>query len=36
VEREPPFLLWARRFPLFRSLDGDPRFAAILREMDSA
>ena len=35
-EREPPFLLWARHFPLFRSLDGDPRFAAILREMDSA
>jgi Flp pilus assembly protein TadD len=35
-EREPPFILWARHFPQFRSLDADPRFAAILREMDSA
>ena len=35
-EREPPFILWARRFPQFRSLHADPRFAAILHEMDSA
>jgi hypothetical protein len=34
-EREPPFILWARHFPEYRSLRADPRFAAILREMDS-
>jgi serine/threonine-protein kinase len=34
-EREPSFVLWARQFPLYRALHGDPRFAAILREMDS-
>ena len=34
-EREPSFILWARQFPLYRTLHSDPRFAAILREMDS-
>jgi TolB-like protein/tRNA A-37 threonylcarbamoyl transferase component Bud32/Flp pilus assembly protein TadD len=34
-EREPSFILWARYFPQFRTLHSDPRFAAILREMDS-
>jgi serine/threonine-protein kinase len=35
-EREPPFILWARHFPPYRTLHSDPRFAAILREMDSS
>ena len=34
-EREPYFILWARHFPQYRALHSDPRFAAILREMDS-
>ena len=34
-DREPPFILWLRHFPEYRSLRSDPRFAAILREMDS-
>ena len=34
-EREPPFILWARHFPQYRTLHSDPRFVAILREMDS-
>jgi serine/threonine-protein kinase len=34
-EREPPFILWARHFPPYRTLHSDPRFTAILREMDS-
>ena len=34
-EREPSFILWARHFPPYRALHSDPRFAAILREMDS-
>lgn len=34
-EREPPFILWARHFPAYRTLRSDPRFAAILQEMDS-
>ena len=34
-EREPSFILWARHFPQYRTLHSDPRFAAILREMDS-
>ena len=33
-EREPPFILWARHFPPYRTLRSDPRFAAILREMN--
>ena len=33
-EREPPFILWARHFPEYRTLHSDPRFAAILREMN--
>jgi tetratricopeptide (TPR) repeat protein len=33
-EREPPFILWARHFPQYRTLHSDPRFAAILREMN--
>jgi adenylate cyclase len=35
-EREPPFILWARHFPQFRGLRSDPRFAAIVREMDAS
>jgi hypothetical protein len=34
-EREPSFILWGRHFPPYRVLHPDPRFAAILREMDS-
>jgi serine/threonine protein kinase/tetratricopeptide (TPR) repeat protein len=34
-EREPSFIVWARQFPQYRMLHSDPRFAAILREMDS-
>jgi tetratricopeptide (TPR) repeat protein len=34
-DREPSFILWARQFPPYRALHSDPRFAAILREMDS-
>jgi serine/threonine-protein kinase len=33
-EREPPFILHARYFPDYRTLRSDPRFAAILREMN--
>ena len=32
--REPTFILHARHFPEFRSLRSDPRFVAILREMN--
>ena len=35
-QREPPFILWARHFPEFGALRSDPRFGAILRDMDSA
>lgn len=34
-QREPSFILWARHFPRYRTLHSDPRFAAILREMNS-
>jgi TolB-like protein/cytochrome c-type biogenesis protein CcmH/NrfG len=34
-DREPTFILHARYFPEFRGFHADPRFAAILREMDS-
>jgi hypothetical protein len=34
-EREPSFILWARHFPQYRTLHSEPRFAAILREMDA-
>ncbi len=34
-EREPSFILWARHFPQYCALHSDPRFATILREMDS-
>jgi len=34
-DREPTFILHARYFPEFRALHSDPRFAAILSEMDS-
>jgi hypothetical protein len=33
-EREPTFILHARYFPEYRTLRSDPRFAAIVREMD--
>ena len=33
-DREPPFILWARHFPHYRTLHSDPRFAAILLEMN--
>jgi serine/threonine protein kinase/tetratricopeptide (TPR) repeat protein len=33
-DREPTFLLHARHFPEYRTLRADPRFAAILREMN--
>ena len=32
-DREPPFILLARRMSAFRSLREDPRFQDILREM---
>jgi len=32
--RDPTFILHARHFPEFRSLRSDPRFVAILREMN--
>jgi TolB-like protein/Flp pilus assembly protein TadD len=35
-EREPSFILWARHFPQFRTLHSDPRFAAILSEMNES
>jgi tetratricopeptide (TPR) repeat protein len=35
-EREPTFILHARHFPEYRTLHSEPRFAAILREMDSS
>ena len=35
-EREPSFILWARHFPPYRALHSDPRFAAILREMNES
>ena len=35
-EREPAFILWARHFPPYRPLHTDPRFAAILREMNES
>ena len=34
-DREPPFILFARRFPQWRPFHADPRFQAILREMDA-
>ena len=34
-DREPSFILWARQFPPYRALHSDPRFAVILREMES-
>jgi tetratricopeptide (TPR) repeat protein len=33
-EREPPFFLHTRYLPEFRTLRADPRFTAILQEMD--
>jgi pentatricopeptide repeat protein len=35
AEREPGFILFARHFPEWRSIRSDPRFQAILREMDA-
>jgi len=34
-DREPTFILHARYFPEFRAFRSDPRFAEILRDMDS-
>ena len=33
--REPQFILLARHFPEWREVRADPRFQAILREMDA-
>ena len=33
-DREPSFIVWARHFPQYRALHPDPRFTAILREME--
>jgi tetratricopeptide (TPR) repeat protein len=35
-DREPTFILHARYFPEFRAFHSDPRFVAILRDMDSS
>jgi tetratricopeptide (TPR) repeat protein len=35
AQREPSFILLARYFPEWRSIRSDPRFQAILREMDA-
>jgi adenylate cyclase len=35
ADREPPFTLFARHFPDYRTLHSDPRFAAILEEMNA-
>ena len=34
-DREPSFIIWARYFPQYRTLHSDPRFTAILHEMDT-
>jgi TolB-like protein/Tfp pilus assembly protein PilF len=34
-DREPPFILFARHFPQWRPLHADPRFQAILRELEA-
>jgi adenylate cyclase len=34
-DREPPFILFARGYPQWRPLHADPRFQAILREMET-
>ncbi len=35
ADREPPFTLFARHFPDYRTLHSDPRFVAILNEMNA-
>ncbi len=35
ADREPPFTLFARHFPEYAALRSDPRFAAILGEMNT-
>jgi adenylate cyclase len=35
AEREPTFVLFARHFSDYRTLHSDPRFAAILEEMNA-
>jgi TolB-like protein len=35
AEREPQFILFASHFPEWRSIRSDPRFQAILRDMDA-
>jgi len=35
AELDTTFILFARHHPLWRSIRSDPRFQAILREMDT-
>jgi hypothetical protein len=35
AEREPAFIVSARHYPEIRGVRSDPRFQAILREMDA-
>lgn len=35
AKREPTFILFARHHPLWRSIRSDPRFQAIVRDMNA-